>query len=109
MKTRTFALLAILLASSLLCQGRKSKPRVVPDSAAAVAIAEAALIRVYGRKQIESERPFTATLNKGVWTVTGALHCPDGKGGTTTICAGGVAGIEISKDDGSILRMWHTM
>jgi|SRR5882672_10438397 len=107
MKTRVFFVSLFLLTSSLLCQGRKSKPSFVPDSATAVEIAEASLIPVYGRKQIESERPFTATLSKGVWTVGGTLHCSDGKGGTTTVCAGGVAHVEISQKGGRILRMWH--
>lgn len=109
MKTRAFILLALLLTSVLLCQGRKSKPRFVPDSATAIQIAEAALIPVYSRKHIESEKPFNATLNNDVWTVGGTLHCSDGKGGTTTICVGGVAAVEISQGDGRILRMWHTM
>jgi hypothetical protein len=107
MKTRVFLMSVLLLTSSLLCQGRKSKPRVVPDSVTAVDIAEAALIPVYGRKHIESERPFTATVSNGVWTVHGTLRCSDGKGGTTTICVGGAAAVEISQKDGRILRMWH--
>ncbi len=107
MKTRIFIAFAHLLTSSLLCQGRKSKPKSVADSATAVEIAEAALIPVYGRKHIESERPFIATLSKGVWTVGGTLRCSDGKGGTTTVCVGGAAAVEISQDDGRILRMWH--
>jgi hypothetical protein len=106
MKTWALFVLALLLTSSLLCQDRKS-PRVVRDSATAVAVAEAALIPVYGRKHIESERPFTATLSNGVWTVYGTLRCSDGKGGTTTICVGGAAAVEISQKDGHILRMWH--
>ena len=60
-------------------------------------IAEAVLAPVYVEKHIESERPFTATLKNGVWTVTGTLRCPDGKGGTTMVCAGGVAEVRISK------------
>ena len=108
MTIRIFIVLALLLTSSLFCQGRKSKPRFVPDSATAIEIAESVLIPVYGRKQIESERPFSATLSNGAWTVTGTLRCPDGKGGATTVCVGGVAGVEISKDNGRILRMWHT-
>jgi hypothetical protein len=107
MKTRIFIAFALLLTSSLLCQGRKSKPKFVADSATAVEIAEAALIPVYGRKHIESERPFTATLSNGVWTVSGTLRCSDGKGGTTTICDGGAAAVEIAQKDGHILRMWH--
>ena len=108
MKTRIFIFSALLLTSSLLCQARKSQPRFVADSAAAIEIAEKTLIPVYGRKQIESERPFTVTLSSGVWTVYGTLRCSDGKGGTTTICVGGVAKVEISQDNGRILRMSHT-
>ena len=108
MRTRIFIVLSLLLASSPLCQGRKSKPKSVADSATAVEIAEAALVPVYGRKHIESERPFTATLNNGVWTVHGTLRCSDGKGGTTTVyCVGGAASVEISQKNRRILRMWH--
>src|SRR5439155_26942637 len=53
----------------------------VPDSATAIRVAESALIPVYGKKQIESERPFTAQLKDDTWTVWGSLHCSDGKGG----------------------------
>ena len=35
-------------------------------------------------------------------------HCGDGKGGTTTVCVGGVATAHLSKSDGRILRMFHT-
>jgi hypothetical protein len=70
-------------------------------------IAEAVLVPVYGKKQIESERPFTATLKGEVWAVGGTLHCSDGKGGDTTFCAGGVAVVKISKSDGRILYMMH--
>lgn len=97
----------LLLATLALGQGYKPKEGYVPDSATAVKIAEAVLIPVYGKKQIESEEPFTAKLKDGVWTVYGTLRCPDGKGGTTTICVGGVAEIRISKDDARILSMSH--
>jgi len=99
----------VLLASELAGQGYKPTSGYVPDSKTAVKIAEAVLIPVYGEKQIESERPFTATLKNGVWTVTGTLRCPDGKGGTTTSCDGGVAEVQISKNDARILYMSHGM
>jgi hypothetical protein len=38
----------------------------VPNAATAIAIAEAILIPIYGRAQIEAERPFSATLKDGV-------------------------------------------
>ena len=74
----------------------------VPDSATAVRIAEAIWIPIYGQAQIENERPFTAALKDGVWTVTGSLHAAPGK-----MAKGGVALAEISQRDGRILRVSH--
>jgi hypothetical protein len=96
-----------LLASELVGQGYRPASGYVPDSKTAVKIAEAVLVPVYGEKQIRSELPLTATLKNGVWTVTGTLRCPDGKGGTTTSCDGGVAEVRISKNDARILYMLH--
>jgi hypothetical protein len=79
----------------------------VPDAATAVRIAEAVLVPVYGKKQIESEEPFTAKMKDDVWTVSGTLRCPDGKGGITTRCSGGVAVVEISKVDAHVISMIH--
>jgi NTF2 fold immunity protein len=104
-------LVAICLASLLLVPARtqtKHTRGAVPESATAVRTAESALIPVYGKKQIRSEEPFTATLQDDVWTVAGTLHCPDGRGGVTTVCVGGVAVVRISKADGRVLSMAHT-
>jgi hypothetical protein len=102
------ALFSILAFVTLvLAQGVKPKGGFVPDSATAVKRAEAVLTPVYGAKKIESERPFIAKLKDGVWTVSGTLHCPDGKGGTTTMCVGGTAVVQISKDDGRVISMTH--
>jgi hypothetical protein len=98
---------APLLFVVALAQSYVPKQGFVPDSATAVRIAEAVLIPVYGKEQIESERPFKAVLENGVWTVDGTLHCPDGKGGTTTRCVGGAAEVKLSKADGRILAMIH--
>ncbi len=100
----------LVLAAAVLCQegvGYKPKAGYVPDAATAIGIAEAVLVPVYGKEQIESERPFAATLKDEVWIVGGTLHCSDGKGGDTTLCAGGVATVKISKSDGRILYMMH--
>ena len=86
---------------------RAPKHGFVPDSITAVKIAEAVLIPVYWKEQIESERPFKAVLENGVWTVDGTLHCPDGKGGVTTMCVGETAEVKMSKTDGRILRVIH--
>jgi len=107
MKMWTILPCSVLLASKLAGQGYQPPSGYVPDSTTAVKIAEAVLAPVYGEKHIESERPFTATLKNGVWTVTGTLHCPDGKGGTTMVCDGGVAEVRISKDDARISFMSH--
>ena len=106
---RICAMFFLMLSSALLVFGQGYKPPggYVPNSATAVRIAEAVLSPVYGKAQIESEEPFTAKLKDGVWTVSGTLRCPDGKGGTTTICAGGVAVVEISKADARVLSMIH--
>jgi hypothetical protein len=79
----------------------------VPNSTAAVKVAEAVLNPVYGQKHIESERPFTARLNGNVWTVYGTLNCSDGKDGNTGECLGGVAEVHISRSDAQILFMCH--
>ena len=63
-----------------------------------MSIAEAIWIPIYGIKQIESEKPFSAELKDGVWTVTGSL--PAG-------WKGGVALIEIAKQDARVIRVSH--
>jgi hypothetical protein len=77
----------------------KPKAGYVPDQRTAVAIAEAVLSPVYGAKQIAGERPFHAVLRGNVWEVHGSL--PRG-------WIGGTATVQISKDDGRILLMYHT-
>jgi hypothetical protein len=112
---KTWAILAgvVLLALDLAGQDHKPEWGYVPDSKTAVKIAEAVLVPVYGEKQIESERPLTARLKDGIWTVTGTLRCRDRKGGTEggtktlNLCFGGVAEVRISKDDARISFMSH--
>lgn len=96
--------LLFLFVSLVSGQGVVPKEGYVPNSDTAVQIAEAVLIPVYGKKHIQSERPFIAKLKDGVWTVSGTLRCPDG---TTTNCVGGVAVVEISKADARVLSMTH--
>ncbi|HKF20159.1 MAG TPA: YbbC/YhhH family protein [Candidatus Angelobacter sp.] len=70
----------------------------VPNAETAVKIAEAVLIPIYGEKQILSERPFKASREGEVWTVSGTL--PPGY-------VGGVAVVKISKRTGEILSVVH--
>src|SRR5215469_5963991 len=80
-------------------------PAAVPDEAIAVSIAERALVKVYGKTKIESERPFKGVLRDGIWHVGGTLYCKD-KHGNVTIggCAGGVAMADIGQSDGRVLK-----
>jgi len=107
MKIRPVHCLTLLFVPLVFGQGSTPKEGYVPNSDTAAQIAEAVLIPVYGRGKIESERPFKAELKDGVWTVSGTLHCSDGKGGTTTVCVGGTAVVQISKADARILSMRH--
>jgi NTF2 fold immunity protein len=98
------ALCACLLVPVAIAGGQSYKPPAgfVPAGVVAVQIAEAVLIPIYGKEQIDSEKPFTANLRGDVWTVLGTLRCPDGN-----LCDGGVAVVRISKTDARILSVMH--
>jgi hypothetical protein len=104
-RTLCFSLLVFV---SLAAYGQNAAPSRTPvaDGATAVKIAEKALIPVYGKKKVLSERPFTAELKDGVWMVSGTLHCPYSQD-SNAACAGGVAMVQISQSDGHILSMGH--
>jgi NTF2 fold immunity protein len=111
MKT-TFVATALVIAMALSALGQTTDtpPVKVPDSATAIRLAEKALTKVYGKKVIESERPFNASLSDGVWHVTGTLYCNDTKGNVVkNACVGGVAMADIRQSDGRVLRTGHTM
>jgi NTF2 fold immunity protein len=83
----------------------------VPDSATALSIAEPALIKVYGKKQIDYEMPLTATFEDGIWSIYGTLCCPDRNGRRTCEvgkCLGGVAALRLRQRDGKVLSVSHT-
>jgi|SRR5215469_9073406 len=86
-----------------------SSQNKVTDSETAVKIAEKALARIYGKKQIEYERPFKASLENGIWIVAGTLHCMNKDGNETDVCVGGVASARVRAKDGRILSTMHTM
>jgi hypothetical protein len=79
----------------------------VPDEATALQIAEPRLIKTYGKRQIDEERPLTATLDKGIWTVSGTLWCTDRNGNRTHDCLGGTAVLKLRQRDGKILSVIH--
>jgi hypothetical protein len=99
--------LAAGLALTLLFVSSAVSQQKVRDSAEAVKIAEKALMRIYGKKQIKSERPFKAKLENGIWTVSGTLHCKDEDGNPTDVCVGGAAVARISEADGHVISAVH--
>ena len=70
----------------------------VPDRDTAIKIAVAVWEPIYGKASIAKQSPYNATLKDGVWVVTGTL--PERM-------LGGVALAEISKEEGTILRVSH--
>jgi hypothetical protein len=71
----------------------------VPDDKTAIAIAEAILVPIYGKKQIHSEKPLQAKLKNGIWTVHGTL--PEGWLGDT-------AEVKLAKKDARMIMVEHT-
>ena len=91
----------LFLSGRCIAQSRQSyKPKdgFAPNQETAIKIAEAVWIPIYGTEAINHEKPFVVSLKNGVWFVRGSL--PKGYNG-------GVAEIEIAKDDGRIIRVIH--
>lgn len=73
----------------------------VPDEETAIAIAEAVIIPIYGKRRMKSERPYKAKLKENdIWIVWGNL--PFKRLGIM----GGTIQVEISKIDGRILEVY---
>jgi len=70
----------------------------VPTAKVAISIALAVAAPIYSRHILESEKPYTATLENGIWIVRGSLK-KDYKGGTLEC--------RISKQTGQIVRLIH--
>lgn len=71
-------------------------------------LAKQELAKIYGERQINLERPFTAKLTEGTWYITGTLHCKDQHNVITEACVGGIAMANIRKSDGRVLKTGHT-
>ena len=101
---------AVPLPSTITTAGKDTPEVRVPDSATALKIAEPVLIKTYGKRQVNYERPLTAKLDSGVWTIYGTLCCPDSKGHRTCKegkCLGGVAVLKLRQTDGKVLSVEH--
>jgi hypothetical protein len=94
---RAVVLLPIAVVSVSIATAGQPK-RAVRDQAEAIKIAVAAWQPIYGAAHIAAEKPYHATLHRGIWTVTGSL--PKG-------FKGGVAAADISEEDGRIIRITH--
>jgi hypothetical protein len=88
-------------AYELSKRARSDHPKdgIVPNADTAKRIAEAVASGLYSQETATHERPFRARLRGNVWTVMGTLP---------PLALGGVAIIQISKDDGRILFAHHT-
>lgn len=105
MKLHRVPCCAILLVAVAQAQSHAPKEGFVPDSSTAAKIAEAVLIPVYGKEEVESGFAFKATVEKkGVWTIGWTLACPETKHDT---CLGGAAEVKLRQADGRILKVIH--
>src|SRR5262249_38797455 len=101
--------LLLLAACTITAPGSRSQSTAnvrVPDAATALKIAEPLLVKTYGKRQIDDERPLTAKLDGGIWSIYGTLCCPDRNGRRTCEqgkCDGGVAVLKLRQSDGKIL------
>ncbi len=86
------------LSSHIKKHNVKLQEGYVPNEETAIKIAIAVWNPIYGEKQIESEKPYSAVLKDGIWFVSGSL--PKG-------WLGGVAEVEIIKENGKIIRISH--
>ena len=93
---------ALLIASLAFGQGEKPKAVAVPDAAAAIQRGEKAMIKVFGRKTVESEKPLAAKLDGEVWTVYTTQPCARLH---VAHCYGGGHEARISMVDGYILSV----
>jgi hypothetical protein len=92
------AIAGVIALGAQNAPGFRPKDGFVPDQKTAIAVGEALLTPIYGEKQIVSERPFSARLDRDIWIVTG--HLPD-------VWDGGVAEIRIRKSDATVLSVVH--
>lgn len=76
------------------------KDGFVPNEQTAIQIAVAVWTPIYGKENIERQKPYKVWLKEGIWYVAG--HLPKNM-------AGGVAIAEIKKSDAKIVRISHGM
>lgn len=96
--THQFPVLFLVLLLLYLPNTSIGNPNLIKTKAKAIRLAKIVWIPIYGRRLINKEAPFKATLvNDSIWQVVGTLHSK--KGGT--------AYIELQKSDGKVLKVTH--
>jgi hypothetical protein len=70
----------------------------VPDATTATRIGEAVLVPIYGELAVRQQLPLRSVLQDGIWIVEGTPRQNQ---------VGGVARIEIAKQDARVLRVTH--
>lgn len=103
-KVLLVALLSVTISMETSAESNSSHAYVPPSGFAptqevATTIAEAVLFNIYGRAQIEAQRPYKVNLTDGNWVIEGTAS-PRNLGGTFAI--------KISKVDGRILLVTHS-
>ena len=76
------------------------KGGLVPDKDTAIGIAYSVALPVYGREELDREKPFRAELESGKWVVIGTLHKPS---------SGGTLVVQIDQSSGAISYLGHSM
>lgn len=104
MKSKSLLVTATIILLCVTAVGEtKLQSDLVPDEATAVAVAEAILFRIYGKKNIEAERPYKITLTDGEWYIFGSPPV-DASGGPVF---GGAFHIVISQKDARVRSVGH--
>ena len=98
----TLLLFLIAGCSSTSSLQISSKPVKTGDEAIAIAVEQ--WISIYGKEQIDREKPYHAILMGAVWVVHGSM--PNQEQGPVVL--GGIAWATISKKNGKLLGMTHT-
>jgi hypothetical protein len=75
-----------------------NKKEIISDSTTAIDIAEKILFKIYGRENIENQRPYETYKIKNYWSISGTL--PQGMMGGTFL-------IIMDARDGRIIRISH--
>ena len=74
----------------------------VPTAELAVSIAEQVLVQIYGKEQIEKQKPFSINIDNGIWVIEGFWDKSDYQ------VDGGNVYLEMDKLSGKILKVVHT-